>query len=267
MLARREGAARRSSAARAGPMRRTHEHRALRRAVRPAGRDLVPPGVAVRRRSSALCRRSRHRAEPGPEGAHRERRPHPADRRPHVGDAVARPTRCSTSRRREQKLVHVHPGSEELGRVYQPALAIQATPAAFAAARRDAEAAGAVAWTGEAAEAHADYLAWTEQAARAAGHVPVWRGHDLAARPAAGGRDRLQRRRQLRRLDPSLSTASAASRTQLAPTSGSMGYGVPAAVLRQAAVSRSHRRRLRRRRLLPDERPGIRDRRAVRRCR
>ena len=33
-----------------------------------------------------------------------------------------------------QKLIHVHPGSEELGRVYQPTLAIQATPAAFAAA-------------------------------------------------------------------------------------------------------------------------------------
>ena len=27
----------------------------------------------------------------------------------------------------KQKLIHVHPGSEELGRIYQPALAIQAT--------------------------------------------------------------------------------------------------------------------------------------------
>ena len=33
-----------------------------------------------------------------------------------------------------QKLVHVHPGAEELGRVYQPTLAIQASPVAFCAA-------------------------------------------------------------------------------------------------------------------------------------
>src|SRR5262249_58999647 len=34
----------------------------------------------------------------------------------------------------KQTLVHVHPGAEELGRVYSPALAIHATPSAFAAA-------------------------------------------------------------------------------------------------------------------------------------
>ena len=33
-----------------------------------------------------------------------------------------------------QTLVHVHPGAEELGRVYRPNLAIHASPAAFAAA-------------------------------------------------------------------------------------------------------------------------------------
>jgi acetolactate synthase-1/2/3 large subunit len=32
-----------------------------------------------------------------------------------------------------QKLIHVHPGSDELGRVYQPALPIAATPGAFLA--------------------------------------------------------------------------------------------------------------------------------------
>ena len=64
----------------------------------------------------------------------------------------------------KQKLIHVHPGSEELGRIYQPALAIQATPAAFAAAVETLKPAGAVAWKGEAAKAHADYLAWTDKA-------------------------------------------------------------------------------------------------------
>src|SRR6476619_6515659 len=33
----------------------------------------------------------------------------------------------------KQKFVHIHPGAEELGRVYQPTLAIQASPIAFAA--------------------------------------------------------------------------------------------------------------------------------------
>ncbi len=62
--------------------------------------------------------------------------------------ASARPTYCSSSasgwarsRRRatrcveaptpKQCLIHVHPGADELGRVYQPALAIAATPGAF----------------------------------------------------------------------------------------------------------------------------------------
>ena len=34
----------------------------------------------------------------------------------------------------QQTLVHVHPGAEELGRVYRPHLAINASPTAFAAA-------------------------------------------------------------------------------------------------------------------------------------
>jgi acetolactate synthase-1/2/3 large subunit len=36
-----------------------------------------------------------------------------------------------------QRLVHAHPGAEELGRVYAPALAIQASPTTFAAALRE----------------------------------------------------------------------------------------------------------------------------------
>ena len=38
------------------------------------------------------------------------------------------------SRRRSRRFVHVHPGAEELGRVYRPHLAIHAAPTAFAAA-------------------------------------------------------------------------------------------------------------------------------------
>ena len=52
--------------------------------------------------------------------------------------------------------------------------------------------------------------------------------------------------------------------TQAAPTSGSMGYGMPAAVAAKQLYPDRDGRRLRRRRLLPDERPGVRDRRAIR---
>jgi acetolactate synthase-1/2/3 large subunit len=129
-----------------------------------------------------------------------------------------------------QKLIHVHPGSEELGRVYQPALAIQATPAAFAAAVETLKPSAAPAWKGEAAKAHADYLAWTEKprelpGAFQYGQVVTWLRDRLpkdaivcnGAGNYAGWIHRHHR----------FHTFAA----QLAPTSGSMGYGVPAAVL------------------------------------
>src|SRR5262249_51160244 len=59
-----------------------------------------------------------------------------------------------------QSLIHVHPGADELGRVYQPALAIAATPGAFLASlARVARPAGA-GLTAYAKAAHADYIEW-----------------------------------------------------------------------------------------------------------
>src|SRR5208282_5488836 len=57
--------------------------------------------------------------------------------------------------------VHVHPGTEELGRVYSPHLAINATPTAFAAVLERLQVPGTP--KGDGAAAHADYLAWTEK--------------------------------------------------------------------------------------------------------
>jgi acetolactate synthase-1/2/3 large subunit len=129
-----------------------------------------------------------------------------------------------------QKLIHVHPGSEELGRVYQPALAIQATPAAFAAAVETMKPSAAPAWKGDAAKAHADYLAWTGTPRELPGNfqygqVVTWLRDRLpkdaivcnGAGNYAGWIHRHHR----------FHTFAA----QLAPTSGSMGYGVPAAVM------------------------------------
>ncbi|MEI2417970.1 thiamine pyrophosphate-binding protein [Orrella sp. JC864] len=129
-----------------------------------------------------------------------------------------------------QQLVHVHAGAEELGRVYQPALAVQAAPRAFCAALADVQVPAAPAWAGTAAQAHAQYLDWTETPRTLPGdfqygQVVAWLRDRLPADAIvcngagnyAGWLHRHFRHR--------------AYGTQLAPTSGSMGYGVPAAVM------------------------------------
>ena len=60
----------------------------------------------------------------------------------------------------KQALIHVHPGAEELGRVYQPALAIESAIAPFCAALVELGRVDAAAWAGSAVQAHADYLEW-----------------------------------------------------------------------------------------------------------
>src|SRR5215472_10401228 len=65
--------------------------------------------------------------------------------------------------------VHVHPGAEELGRVYSPHLAIHATPTAFAAALDTLDLKPAPG--GGSAAAHADYLQWTEMPTEQPGGV------------------------------------------------------------------------------------------------
>ena len=131
-----------------------------------------------------------------------------------------------------QRVIHVHPGTDELGRVYQPALAIAATPGAFLAAMNREPALEAGAWRGTVAETHADHMAWR------------------APRPVPGALDMWQLMSWLdaRLPDDAIITNGAGNyatwlhrlfryrgfRTQLAPYSGSMGYGVPAAVAAKA---------------------------------
>ena len=68
-----------------------------------------------------------------------------------------------------------------------------------------------------------------------------------------------QRRRQFRHLGPSLPRYRGFG-TQLAPTSGSMGYGVPAAVAAALLHPERDVRVFHRRRRFPDDRTGIRHR-------
>lgn len=127
------------------------------------------------------------------------------------------------------RLVHVHPDSEELGRVYRPALAINATPTAFAAALETVHPPHVIAWAGAAAQAHADYLGWSDGPAPVPG--PFHPGEVIVAlreqlpadaiicNGAGNYATWVHRYHRFRQFG-----------TQLAPTSGSMGYGVPAAV-------------------------------------
>jgi len=127
-----------------------------------------------------------------------------------------------------QKLVHVHAGAEELGRVYQGDLLINSGMPQIAAALVAMPPVDARAWREWTASAHADYLEWTKPKV-IPGKVQLW---DIV--------DFLKRRLP----DDAILTNGAGNyatwlhrfyqhrtfRTQLAPTSGAMGYGVPSAI-------------------------------------
>jgi acetolactate synthase-1/2/3 large subunit len=131
-----------------------------------------------------------------------------------------------------QALVHVHPGADELGRVYQPALAIAASLPAACAALAEMPPIAAPAWAGSAAEAHADYLAW-QSPRPMPGVLDLWQA-------VAFLRERLPEDAILVNGAGNYATwlhrlyRYPRYRTQLAPYSGSMGYGVPAAVAAKA---------------------------------
>jgi acetolactate synthase-1/2/3 large subunit len=127
-----------------------------------------------------------------------------------------------------QKLVHVHPGPEELGRVYEPELAILSGMAPFARAAAAMAPVATPPWATSAPEARADYIAWTSRR-EMPGRAQMWDVVDWIGRHvpddaiycngAGNFTTWLHRFHRYR-----------GYRTQLAPTSGAMGYGVPAAV-------------------------------------
>lgn len=132
----------------------------------------------------------------------------------------------------QMTFAHVHPGAEELGRVYHAHLAIHASPTAFAPAAAALEPPLSLPWRSEAEQAHADYLAWSERPTETPGAVNlgaimVWLRENLPAdailcNGAGNYAAWIHRFFRYRRFG-----------TQIAPTSGSMGYGAPAAVAMQ----------------------------------
>jgi acetolactate synthase-1/2/3 large subunit len=131
--------------------------------------------------------------------------------------------------RPQQTLVHVHPGAEELGRVYQADLPILAGMEQFAAAVRDLRVEPR--WSAATGQARAEYEQWQR-------HEPMPGPVDLGECVA-----------HLRARVPDAILCNGAGNhtvwahrfwrfheypSQLAPTSGAMGYGVPAAVAAKA---------------------------------
>jgi len=126
-----------------------------------------------------------------------------------------------------QRLVHVHAGNDELGKVYQAELPINAGMPEIAQALRGVSVAHD-AWRGAAVEAHREYelhatppeIGGPLQMAAVVRHLQDRLPADAIITNGAGNyaiwMNRYFRYRQFN--------------TQLAPTSGAMGYGVPAAI-------------------------------------
>jgi acetolactate synthase I/II/III large subunit len=127
------------------------------------------------------------------------------------------------------KFVHVHPAAEELGQVYQPDLSIVSDPEAFFDAAIDIGSNGGIErWKKWRSEQRSDYLAYLEPTdvpgkvnmGRIIRHISTTMPSDTVITNGAGNYTvwvhRFHEHRKFR--------------TQLAPTSGSMGYSVPAAI-------------------------------------
>ncbi len=138
----------------------------------------------------------------------------------------------------KQTLVHVHPDANELGRVYRPTLGIASGPTAFAAAAAALRPKAAPKWTSWTESARQDYVATLDP-------TPYNGALDMG-RVMADIRDTLPR--------DVIVTLDAGNHTGwpqrylvygrpgrlVGPTSGAMGYSVPAAV----AAALVHRDRL-----------------------
>lgn len=129
--------------------------------------------------------------------------------------------------RPSQKLIHVYPGADEIGHVYQPDLGVVSSPAALALALA---AGGPVSgdWAAATGEARAEFEAWTAPreipGAVQMCDIVAWLDRtlprDTVYTNGAGNFSvwlhRFHRYRQFG--------------TQVAPICGSMGYGIPAAL-------------------------------------
>ena len=156
---------------------------------------------------------------------------------PRLGEMTTSGYTLIEAPRPKQALVHIHSSAEELNRVYQADLAINAGMAAAASALALLEAPNTLAWQAWAKDCHADYLSNLEPQALPGDidmpaivgmlqkHLPVDAVLTNGAGNFASWMHRFYRHHGLAK----------GCKTQLAPTNGAMGYGVPAGI--GAAIS------------------------------
>ncbi len=127
-----------------------------------------------------------------------------------------------------QQLVHIYPGPEELGRVYYPTLAIPVPAPVFAQALSTLSPDTTLRWAASTAELRDAYLRWSSPGeapgavnlAQVVAHLSETLADDAIVCNGAGNNSGWLHRYFRHR----------GAGTQLASTSGSMGYGVPAAI-------------------------------------
>jgi acetolactate synthase-1/2/3 large subunit len=130
----------------------------------------------------------------------------------------------------QQDLIHIHADADELGKLYRATQSIHATPQAFAESVATLRPAAPPPWAASTQTAHADYLAWSDpapikipgplQMGQVMQHLREALSVDTIFCNGAGNFATW-----VHRFWPFTKYAS-----QLAPTSGSMGYGLPAGV-------------------------------------
>jgi acetolactate synthase I/II/III large subunit len=129
------------------------------------------------------------------------------------------------------KFVHIYPQAEELGRIYAPDLAIHASPRAFVAALCELLPPTEICWRAETRRAHADYLEFSATAEPSGevdlARVIMWLSDNIPkdtiiCNGAGNYASWIHRYYRFCGLT-----------THIAPTSATMGYGVPAAVAMQ----------------------------------
>jgi acetolactate synthase-1/2/3 large subunit len=136
----------------------------------------------------------------------------------------------------KQRLVHIHPDPQELGSVYQAELMIAGGAPETARMLAAMEPVDASAWRHTVEEAKAELRAWQEQ-------PPIFKDGTLSPKPPLDLWQLVQDLQATLPHDTIITNGAGnyatwahrfwrygAMRTQLAPTSGAMGYGVPAGV-------------------------------------
>lgn len=134
----------------------------------------------------------------------------------------------------DQKIIHVHPGAEELGRVFRTEIPVHATLAAFAARLEDISAPAKSNWAADRKQARAEYEAFCEpretpgavKLEQVVDHVSRTVPEDAIITNGAGNYAGFVHRY----------TCYRGYRSQVANTAGAMGYSIPAAVAAKIAA-------------------------------